>query len=326
MGLVAPRAALWLARARLLVAAAALVGCQRAEMLARFTGNNIVAMGRTPDPAEHPETIVSDDARLAVLWIGHATVLIQMDDKLVLTDPVFTTTVGQLSKRQIEPGLTPAQLPSVDLVVISHLHFDHFSIGSLDQIEDKVPWLALPFGALGYLPRYDARVSELRRWQTHGLDGLRATSVPVEHNGWRYGLDRDWMTTSYTGWVIRYNGLTVYFGGDTAYDRDAFRRTRERVGHIDLALMPIAPVEPRWFMKKTHVDPNEALRAAFDDLRADHLVPIHFDTFINSYDERGDAERLLRAALTRRGASARATILAPGRRAVILRRNDARPP
>ena len=91
-----------------------------------------------------------DDARLAILWVGHATMLIQIDDKFILTDPVFTETVAFLSKRLIEPGIDVENLPPIDVALISHLHPDHLSLGSLEMIENKIKELVVPEGGLLY--------------------------------------------------------------------------------------------------------------------------------------------------------------------------------
>jgi L-ascorbate metabolism protein UlaG (beta-lactamase superfamily) len=232
---------------------------------------------------------VTKDARLAVIWIGHASALVQIDDKVILTDPVFTSTVGQLSKRLVEPGLDPKDLPPVDAVLVSHLHYDHLSLGSLEMIEPKVRTLLLPYGGAAYItdgfsfPSY-----ELRNWQAWEKDGLRVTAVPVEHVGWRYGLDEAWMTKSFTGYLIEYHGIKVYFGGDTAYDQRLFVEVAQRFPRIDLALLPIGPTEPRDIMRRYHLDPREAVQA-FVDLEAARMVPIHYGTFVNSADAPGDA-------------------------------------
>jgi N-acyl-phosphatidylethanolamine-hydrolysing phospholipase D len=263
---------------------------------------------------------VRPEARLAVLWIGHATVLLQMDDQFILTDPVFTSTVGILSKRLVEPGIDPEHLPGIDAVVISHMHFDHLSYGSIDMIAHKTRQIVAPAGSRAYIPDSATPLAELASWQSwRGRDGLTITSVPVRHVGWRYGADASWMT-SFSGYVAQYHGLTVYFGGDTAYDEASFTATAARFPEIDLALMPIAPIRPRSFMHETHVDPYEAARA-FLDLNAKRMVPIHFDTFINSLDDVGDAPRTLarvRDALNM--TDDQITILQIGEQRVLIRR------
>ena len=225
-------------------------------------------------------------ARLAALWVGHASVLIQIEDKLILTDPVFTDSVGQISKRLMEPGLDESSLPPVDAVLISHVHFDHLSLGTLERIEDRVGALLAPTQAVNYIPRHGFPVHELGEWTSwEDGDGLRVTAVPVKHPGWRYALDAGWMTQASTAYVIEYRGVTVYFGGDTAYHPTHFKRTGERFPGIDLAFLPIGPIEPRDFMKRVHADPKEALQI-FEDLGAQRMLPIHFETFINSADTR----------------------------------------
>lgn len=270
-------------------------GCRIMRASGRAIGSLFEAPRPVPNRIRQP---VRKDARLAVLWVGHATALVQIDDKIVLTDPVFTTTVGQLSKRLVEPGVDPADLPPIDAVVISHMHFDHLSLGSLSILEDKIRMLLLPRGGTTYLTDFRFPAIELHRWQAWEKDGLRVTAVPVEHVGYRYGLDAAWMPESFTGYVIEYHGMKVYFGGDTAYDQKDFVETGERFKNIDVALLPIGPVEPHELMRHFHVDPAEALQAFFD-LGAKRMVPIHYDTFINSTDRPGDALRALSAAEAR---------------------------
>jgi N-acyl-phosphatidylethanolamine-hydrolysing phospholipase D len=281
-------------------------------------------MFSTPRPVahriEHPRR---DDARLAVLWIGHATALVQMDDKFVLTDPFFTSSVGQLSVRLQEAGLDPANLPPLDAVVVSHMHFDHLSLGSLDLIEHKTPRLLVPRGGTVYIPNYAFELRELATWASFEQGGLRVTAVPVKHVGFRYGLDAAWMTDSFTGYVFEYHGLTVYFAGDTAYDGDRFRATAAVFPHIDLALIPIAPIHPREFMEATHVDPLEAVRA-FLDLGARTMVPIHYDTLVNGFDAPGEARTALQREMRARGLGEdRIRILPIGGQAVIVGLPDA---
>lgn len=278
----------------------------------------------TPKPLKQRVTQPKrEDARLAVAWAGHATMLIQMDDKLILTDPFLTDSVGILSVRLQEAGLDPASLPPLDAVVVSHMHFDHLSLGSLDLIEDKTRRLYVPRGGTIYLPNYDFPVRELATWEADEASGLRITSVPVKHVGFRYGVDGAWMTESFTGYMLEYHGLTVYFAGDTAYDRQRFRATAARFSNIDLALLPIAPIHPRGFMERTHVDPAEALRA-FRDLGAHTMVPMHYDTLVNGFDSRGEPLASLKREMAAQAVGAeRVRILPIGGQSVLLARAPA---
>lgn len=300
-------------RGILLCACALAVGCANASA---FFAPLFESPRRVPHKIEHPAV---PGARLAALWIGHATLLLQIGDRFVLTDPVLTSSAGQISARLVEPGIDAGNLPRLDAVLISHLHFDHLSLGSLEMIEDKVGTLVMPEGGLVYLTDFDFPALELRRFQSWERDGLRVTAVPVRHNGWRYGADAAWMKTSFTGYVIEYQGTSVYFAGDTAFDAADFAATRRRFPHLDLALLPIAPIEPRDFMKRSHMDPTEALRA-LGILGARVMIPMHYDTFVNGFDKPGDALEKLGAAMkTANVAPDKVVVLAVGEQRVLLR-------
>lgn len=277
-----------LSAAVVLLALNGLPGCRLGRAAVRAAGS-FFDSPRAVAKVDHP---VKKDARLAVIWVGHATALVQIDDKMILTDPVFTSTVGQLSKRLVEPGIDPDKLPPVDAVLVSHMHFDHLSLGSLSLIEDKVRMLLLPRGGTAYLTDFAFPSVELAPWQPWEKDGLRVTAAPVDHVGFRYGIDDAWMKESFTGYVIEYHGIKVYFGGDSAYEQRLFVETAQRFPKLDLALLPIGPIEPRGIMRVFHMDPREALQA-FVDLDAQRMVPIHYDTFVNSTDRPGDALREL---------------------------------
>jgi L-ascorbate metabolism protein UlaG (beta-lactamase superfamily) len=297
----------------------ALAGCRIATFMPRFLARTVDLAFTDIRPVEQKlENPVRPDAELAVLWVGHATVLVQIADRFVLTDPVFTDTVGQVSKRLVEPGIDVEALPPLDLVLVSHMHFDHLSLGSLERIEPKVRDLVVPQRGLLSVPGFSFRTWELATWESWERDGLRVTAVPVRHNGFRYALDGEWMTTSYTGYVVEYAGRTVYFGGDTAMTK-GFRATAERFPSIDLAILPIAPIHPREFMCRAHIDPGEAVRA-FLELRARHLLPVHYDTFVNSFDELGEAPRELERAARAAGVRDRLVLLNIGEQRVLERR------
>jgi len=279
------------------VALVALTGCVPGFGAARFAQRSLRALVSPARPAPmHAAQPFRRDARLAVTWIGHATALIQMDDVVILTDPVFTERVGGLSARLVEPGLRVAELPPIDVALVSHMHFDHLSFDSLRRIASRTRTLLLPAGGGDYVHAYSFDEVELAPWQRWTRGDLKVTAVPVKHVGWRFGIDALWHPHTFTGYVIQHRGLTVYFGGDSALDLVDLRAVHARFPKIDLALLPIGPIAPRHFMAHTHMDPAEALRA-LRILDAARMVPIHYGTFVNSGDEPGDVVRALRAAL-----------------------------
>lgn len=285
------------------------------------------ALSRNRDFSDEPATLAHKirdprrpDARLSVLWIGHATALVQMDDAFVLTDPVFTRSIGAVVQRRVEPGLDPRDLPPLAAVVISHMHLDHLSFDSLAMIEQKVRVMLLPPGTLSSVPRYAFPSRELDRWQSYDAGGVRVTAVPVRHIGGRFAIDIAWHPRAFTGYVFEHHGLSVYFGGDTAFDPDAFRATRRRFPGLNLALLPICPAEPRDFMRRVHMGPEEALDA-FRLLGAERMVPVHFDTFINSSDRPGQCGQRLRRAMRERAiGDERVAILGIGEQRVLIPR------
>jgi len=236
-----------------------------------------------------------DSAKLAVLWIGHATMLIQIDDKFVLTDPVFSETVAFLSKRLIEPGIDSENLPQIDVALISHLHPDHLSLSSLSEIEDKISELLIPEGGLLYLPNYKFELNEIKWWQSYEVNGIKITSTPALHNGMRYGIDYYWLTKAFASFIIEYNGITIYFAGDTGFDSNTtiFKEISEKFPKIDLAILPIAPIHPRNYSNIRHTDPHDALIIA-KQLNAKRVIPMHYDTFAEAFDTLGEAESLMK--------------------------------
>jgi L-ascorbate metabolism protein UlaG (beta-lactamase superfamily) len=279
---------------------------------------NVGTFFRTPDAVENPITNPTrPDAKLAVLWVGHSTLLIQIGDKFVLTDPVFTQYIGGLSRRLVEPGIAPEHLPRIDAVLISHRHLDHLSRDTFHLLSPRLTSVLTPVGAAADIPKDGYRVEELPYWRQWKRGGLTVTAVPVDHDGGRI-LDSDSHPQAFTGYVIKHDGVTVYFPGDTAYQKPMFDEVARKFGPIDLALMPIGPISPPDIMLKHHLNPGQALQAA-NDLQAAVMVPIHFGSFINSLDAAGDCEVALDAAL-RQGQAGRVLVekLRIGEQKVII--------
>ena len=286
---------------------------------------NTMIVLRPPDPVPNRVTTPErHDARLSALWIGHSTVLVQLDDKFILTDPLFTRYVGGISARLVEPGIAPDKLPPVDAVLVSHRHFDHLSTGSFPLIQHKVAAVLTPPGAAADVPRGPYPVTELPAWQTWERDGLRITAVPVLHSGGRLLADAQSHPQAFTAFVVEYHGIVVFFAGDTAYDAAIFQAIAAQFPAVDLALMPIGPIRPEPDMLPNHLNPAQALEAS-QILGARHMLPIHFGTFINSFDEPGEVEAEFGKALAARGANApEAALLRIGEQRVYRYRSGAR--
>jgi N-acyl-phosphatidylethanolamine-hydrolysing phospholipase D len=270
-----------------------------------------------PDPPHMITTPLIPSANLAVGWVGHATVLIQIHDKLILTDPLFTNTIGMLVKRFVKPGLDPAILPEVDVTLISHMHFDHLSFGSLEELP-KNGILVVANGLDRYTPEFGFRETVmLEPWESVDDDSIRITAVPAQHFNGRYGFDRAWLgQTGYSGYIIEYKSIVVFFAGDTGYNPELFKEIGKRF-KIDLALIPIAP-GGRGLGSYVHVSPMGAVKI-FQDVGAKYLVPIHFGTM--AYGGPPDpAERLeaLREAAQQEGVADRVIVLQVGEQRVLF--------
>jgi L-ascorbate metabolism protein UlaG (beta-lactamase superfamily) len=256
------------------------------------------------------------DVPLSIIWIGHATCLIQIHDRVFITDPLFTKTAGMLSQRIVEPGIDPALLTKIDAVLISHLHFDHLNYSSLDTLP-KNGTLVLPCGGLDYLPDFSfAGLVALKPYEAYENHGFVVTAVPANHFSGRYGFDALWMgRTGFTGYIIEYRGITVYFAGDTKYDAEMFKEIGKKF-KIDAALLPIAPVEPSSMMRRVHMDPAQAVQA-MEDLQARAMIPIHYRTLRQGSDSSAAfAQYLLEKIIAEKKIENRVYILTVGERKV----------
>ncbi|MCC7159381.1 MAG: MBL fold metallo-hydrolase [Ignavibacteria bacterium] len=232
---------------------------------------------------------VKMDTRLSALWIGHATVLLQMDDKVIITDPFLTGTIGEFARRTVEPGIEPENITKCDVILISHSHFDHLSYGSLQLLENKGKGTSIVFpkDLENYLPAYDMDFVRMQNdngyerkiiGETKLVNGIKITTVFAQHWAGRYGFDGYlWDDNSYTGYIIQYKGITVYFAGDTGYDSTKFKELG-KLFSIDLALIPIGPCSDcRQCGTFNHVFPMDAFEI-FEDLNPKWMIPIHYGT------------------------------------------------
>ena len=234
-------------------------------------------------PVARPDAgLIAQRERPAITWIGHSTFLVQVGGLNVLTDPHFTARASPLGwagpERLVEPGLALKDLPPLDVVLISHNHYDHLdavSVMALAAAHPKAVFF-VPLGLRRWLQRHHiGNAIELDWWQSHEGHGFKITAVPAQHFSGRTATDRN--KTLWCGLVIEAGGKKVYFAGDTGYSKD-FAEIGKRIGPIDLALLPIGAYDPRWFMRAMHVNPEEAVRI-HRDVRAVQSVAMHWGTF-----------------------------------------------
>jgi L-ascorbate metabolism protein UlaG (beta-lactamase superfamily) len=240
---------------------------------------------------------VNDNVRFSALWVGLSTVLLQIDDKVIITDPVFEDVIGGVVMRKVEAGLDIESIPKLDLILISHAHMDHLSFSSLKKLDDKFHEVKLVFpeGTEKYLPSYNMEMIKMRTGnskerhyigETKTVNGITVTAVYVLHQGGKFGFDSYlWKVPGCTGYIIEYHGITVYFAGDTSYDDEAFKELGKKF-KIDLALIPVGPCRDcETDESHFHVASLGALKM-LDDVRADYMIPIHWGsiTYFNDPD------------------------------------------
>lgn len=231
----------------------------------------------------------------AITWIGHATMLVQAGGLNVLTDPIFADRASPIPfigpKRVQPPGIRLADLPPIDVVLISHNHYDHLDTASVRTLHQRAqaagkPTLFLvPLGLKAWFADLGiTEVVELDWWAKHALRGVVFTLTPVQHWSSRHFSDRS--QTLWGGYAVLAPELHWYFTGDTGYSGD-FAKTRAHFathqaantgGGFDLALIPVGAYEPRWFLKDQHVNPLEAVQI-HRDLGAKRSVGLHWGTF-----------------------------------------------
>jgi len=211
----------------------------------------------------------------SLTWIGHATYALRVGGKMVVTDPIWSERVGT-QKRKAPPGVALEKMPRIDVVTISHAHYDHLDLPTLRRIGPEalyvVPSDVGPILREAGLPR----VVELGWWQTHEHDGLAVTLVPAQHWSMRVPWDRN--KRLWGGFVIDSREGRAYHAGDTAFSERVFSEIAERFPAIDWAMLPIGAYDPEWFMKPQHIGPEDAVRA-FDILGAKAFFAMHWGTF-----------------------------------------------
>ena len=217
------------------------------------------------------------------LWIGHSTFLINNGNLTILTDPIFSNRASPLTfagpKRLIKPVIKIKDLPKVDVITISHNHYDHLDINSLRKIQKKFPnvKILVPKGDLKLLKNYNLNNShEFLWWEEITINNTNFTFTPAQH--WSARGLRDRNKSLWGSWFIKNGDRNIFHAGDTGYSKD-FIEIRNRLGEVDFAMIPIGAYDPQWFMSYSHVNPEEALNIA-KDLNSKKSIGMHWGTFI----------------------------------------------
>ena len=227
------------------------------------------------------QELAPDQTNYAV-WVGHATYLINNGDINILTDPIFSKRASPIGfagpKRMIPPAMQLNDLPKIDAVVVSHNHYDHFDIWSLKKLYKLNPEtiFMIPVGDKKKLIKAGIKnVVEMNWWESLKVSNTTFHFTPVQHWSKRGLFDRN--KSLWGGWFMQTDALALYHAGDTGYSND-FKITYERLGAPDYSFIPIGAYDPRWFMKDSHVNPEEAVQIALD-LKTSHSFGMHWGTF-----------------------------------------------
>ncbi|MDX1950734.1 MAG: MBL fold metallo-hydrolase [Verrucomicrobiota bacterium] len=245
------------------------------------------------------------DGQVALTWIGHASFLAQWNDLNLLIDPNFANWIFLL-KRLRHAGVKVCDLPKIDVVLITHAHFDHFDPSSIRKLPKSSRIAVVPWGmgdladGLGF-----EEVVELQWWETFEVKNYKITLTPSNHWGARMIHDEH---RGYGGYCIEHQGRKIYHAGDSAYS-DCFKEIGKRI-NPEIALLPIGAYYPDSF-RHVHMGPDEAIKV-FKDLNAKLLIPMHYGTFKLSFEAMDEPPRWLKQLAQAEGISNQVRILQEG--------------
>lgn len=232
-----------------------------------------------------------------ICWLGHASFLIQLNGKRLLTDPCLTS--PPLIERQTELPF-PIEHIQPDYLLISHGHYDHLDSDTLIHFDQATALIPLKMTELINDINPNIQTQEAGWYQQYALkEPFQISFLPAHH--WYRRTLSDKNTQLWGSFMITTGKHRLYFGGDSGY-ANHFKAIGQQFGEVDYAFLPIGAYEPRWMMQASHMNPQEALMA-YDDLKAKHLIPMHFGTFDLTDEPMGEPEALLKASSTHQNLS-----------------------
>lgn len=217
-----------------------------------------------------------------ITFVNHSTFLIQVDGVNILTDPVWSKRVSPFNwigpKRMSPPGIRFEDLPRIDLVLLTHNHYDHLDITTMRMVFGAHhPVIVVPLGVRKFLDQhYVGGALELDWWQKVNVRDISVEAVPAQHFSGRGMLDRD--ATLWCGYVLKTGEGNIYLAGDTGYNARMFKEIAATSGPFKISLLPIGAYKPEWFMSPIHVSPEDAVRMHLD-VGSAVSVAMHYGTF-----------------------------------------------
>jgi L-ascorbate metabolism protein UlaG (beta-lactamase superfamily) len=237
----------------------------------------------SPDMKSSAKPLDNVQEGIRITFVNHSTFLLQMDGVNVLTDPIWSDRASPFSwigpKRHRLPGVAFEDLPKIDIVLVSHNHYDHLDLATLKKLAAVYnPKIVVPLGVKKFLvSKGISNVVELDWWEDTNLNEIiRIQAVPAQHFSGRGIFDRN--TTLWCGYVIKTSLGTLYFAGDTGYNSEMIQEIRKRSGPIRFGLLPIGAYKPQWFMSPVHISPEEAVKIHMI-LDIETSIGMHYGTF-----------------------------------------------
>jgi L-ascorbate metabolism protein UlaG (beta-lactamase superfamily) len=282
-------------------------GCGQQIDLLKIVAKNISYEIRNPvqPPALKMKVFPRDNPGIHVGWVGHSTVLLSFYGTLILTDPNFSHRIV-IARRAVDLPIKPEEIKELDLILISHAHYDHLDLDSLKRLP-KAANLIVPPGSKDLLDNSGfSQIVEMKWGETFSADGLQVEAFRPMHWGRRGPFDDE--DRGYNSYLLTKNGKTILFAGDTGYSKIFGERGRGR--DIVITFFPISAYKPDWF-QQNHATPEDALKM-FLESGAKFMIPIHWGTFILSHEPLEEPLERLKAEARRLGIEDRVIILKHG--------------
>lgn len=233
--------------------------------------------------------------------LGHSSIIMKLDGKLILIDPVFSDRASPVQwagpKRFHKTPISLEELPNIDVVLISHDHYDHLDKASIKALNSKVSQFIVPLKVGDYLIKWGVaqqKITELAWWESHSAADINFSLTPTQHFSGRGLFERD--TTLWGSWVINSKSANVFFSGDSGYF-SGFKQIGEKYGPFDFTMIETGAYNPLW--SEIHMFPEQSVQAHLD-VRGKVMMPIHNSTFdLALHDWNEPMERVLKESLER---------------------------